>query len=138
MATALLPPHGNTDQKDALPLWQQRIRELANDVRIWSEAEGWHVGEEAIILTEHQVGSYSVPRLKIDLPVYGLYLQPVGRFVMGAQGRVDLYGYPSMDRVMLLYKGDQWVVVPELGPTWPLPWNAGTFVDLAERLTTGP
>jgi hypothetical protein len=138
MTTEVLDASGRLDRDHVLRQWQGLVRSLASDVRSWSESHGWRVDEKSLTLTEEQLGSYDVPMLIIQLPDRPVFLEPVARLVMGAQGRVDLYSYPSMDRVMLLHNGREWVVRPELGPTWPLPWGQDTFVDLVERLSAGP
>jgi hypothetical protein len=103
-------------------------------VREWAAGEGWEVTEKVHAVTDGRLGTYDVSLLIIQLPKYAVFLEPVARDVMGAQGRVDLYAYPSLDRVMLLHKNGEWVIRPELGPTWPLPWGRETFVDLVRRL----
>lgn len=134
MSTELINAERPVDWADSRRQWQKLVRGLARDVRAWSEARGWRVEDKPHTVTEEGLGSYEVPMLVIQLTDQPLFLEPVGRSVMGAQGRVDLYSYPSMDRVMLLHDGKSWIVRPELGPTWPLPWNQDTFIDLAERL----
>jgi hypothetical protein len=135
MSTELLQPDAAVDWDEVRRAWQRLVRSLADDVRAWAEERQWRVSEKRLNLTEERLGSYDVPSLVIQVPQQPIFLEPVARVVMGAQGRVDLYSYPSMDRVMLLHNGSQWIIRPELGPTWPLPWSRDTFVDLVERLT---
>jgi hypothetical protein len=137
MSPELLKQDDAVDWNEVLRQWQNLVTSLAGDVRAWSEARGWRVDEKPLTLVEEHLGSYDVPFLVIQLrqPVF---LEPVARFVMGAHGRVDLYSYPSMDRVMLLHNGNEWIIRPELGPIWPLSWSQETFVDLAQRLTADP
>ena len=137
MSTELLRPDADLNRDDLLHQWQTLVNNLASEVRAWSETRGWPVEEKVLTLTEEQFGSYGVPLLVVQLP-RPVFLEPVARFVMGAHGRADLYSYPSMDRVMLLYDGERWVIRPELGPAWPLPWSESTFIDLAERLAADP
>jgi len=135
MSTELLPSDPLLAPQNVASSWQALVRSLADDVSAWSKAQGWGISEKLHKVTEEGLGAYDVPFLVIQLPQQLLFLEPVARLVMGAQGRVDLYSYPSMDRVMLLYNGKEWIIRPELGPTWPLPWNRDTYLDLAQRLT---
>jgi len=67
-------------------------------------------------------------------------LEPIARGTVGAQGRVDLYAWPSLFRVMLLHKPRgkdrplEWVVRTESGLDWPQAWSRETFLTLADGL----
>lgn len=82
---------------------------LADDVQTWADQEasarGWRVEREEKELAEEVVGwAYRVPVVTIHAPQGRLILEPVARGMVGAQGRVDLYAWPSLFRVMLLHK----------------------------------
>ncbi len=130
---------------DSRSNWERHTALLADEVQIWAEQEaagrGWRVEREEIELAEEVVGgAYHVPVLTIYAPQGRLVLEPIARGVLGAQGRVDLYAWPSAFRVMLLHKprskdaGLEWVVRTESGVDWPLPWGRETFLTLAEGL----
>ena len=123
------------ERNAALEEWRHSLGSLLDDVARWSREAGWTVNSEEVHRSEELLGEYSASRLIVELPDGRVVLEPVARVVMGAQGRADLYGYPHLDRVMLLRKDGEWIVRPELGPTWPLPWNRETYLDLAERLS---
>ena len=125
--------------------WERNTALLADDVQAWAEQEaaarGWRVEREQKELSEEVVGgAYQVPVVTVHAPQGRLILEPVARGVLGAQGRVDLYAWPSLFRVMLLHKplgkgrGLKWVVRTESGIDWPQPWNRETFLTLAEGL----
>lgn len=131
---------------DAEPsTWERHTALLADEVQSWAEQEaaarGWRVEREELELAEEVVGgAYHVPVVTIYASQGRLVLEPIARGVMGAQGRVDLYAWPSLFRVMLLHKplgkdaGLNWVVRTESGVDWPLPWGRETFLTLAEGL----
>ena len=130
---------------DSRSNWEQHTAQLADEVQTWAEQEaaawGWRVEREEIELAEEVVGgAYHVPVLTIYASQGRLVLEPIARGVLGAQGRVDLYAWPSLFRVMLLHKplgkdaGLKWVVRTESGVDWPLPWGRETFLTLAEGL----
>ena len=125
--------------------WERNTARLADDVQAWAEQEaaalGWRVEREGKELSEEVVGgAYQVPVVTIYAPQGRLILEPVARGLLGAQGRVDLYAWPSLFRVMLLHKplgkghGLMWVVRTESGINWPQPWGRETFLTLAEGL----
>lgn len=126
------------DRESILAEWRTSVAALARDVRQWSEAEGWTVEEELQSITEDELGNYDLPKLTIHAGEERVVLEPVARFVLGAERRVDLYSWPTFERVMLLRHDTAWIVRPELGPTWPLPWGRDTFVDLVKRLPADP
>ncbi len=130
---------------DSRSNWERHTAQLAEEVQTWAAQEagarGWRVEREEIEHAEEVVGgTYHVPVLTIHAPQGRLVLEPIARGVMGAQGRVDLYAWPSLFRVMLLHKprgkdaGLEWVVRTESGVDWPLPWGRETFLTLAEGL----
>lgn len=125
--------------------WERNTALLADEVQAWTEQEalvrGWRVEREQKELAEEVVGgTYRVPVVTIHAPQGRLILEPVARGVLGAQGRVDLYAWPSLFRVILLHKpvgkdrGLVWVVRTESGLDWPQPWGRETFLTLAEGL----
>jgi hypothetical protein len=117
--------------------WQETVEKLVNDVRSWAETQRWKATLTEHELREEDLGTYTVPGLQITTPRGQLVLEPIARVVIGAQGRVDFYAWPSLYRVMLLRKTDgsgAWVVRTDFGPRWPNPWGQSTFVELAEGL----
>lgn len=125
--------------------WEHDTALLADEVQAWAAQEaaarGWRVEREQKELAEEVVGgAYQVPVVTIHAAQGRLILEPVARGVLGAQGRVDLYAWPSLFRVMLLHKplgkdrGLAWVVRTESGIDWPQPWGRETFLTLAEGL----
>ena len=108
-------------------------RRLADDVQSWATQEaarGWRVETEERELAEEVVGgAYRVPVVTIHAPQGRLIMEPIARGTVGAQGRVDLYAWPSLYRVMLLHKPHnheyEWVVRTESGLDWPQPPGTG-------------
>lgn len=112
--------------------WERNTALLADEVQARAgqeaAARGWRVERERKELAEEVVdGAYRVPVVTIHAAQGRLTLEPVARGVLGAQGRVDLYAWPSLFRVMLLHKplgrghGLKWVVRTESGIDWPQP-----------------
>jgi hypothetical protein len=119
--------------------WLQAVDVVVQEVRSWAERKGWTVTEERREVREERLGTYHVSVLQIDTPRGRVILEPIARDVLGAEGRVDLYAWPTLYRVMLLRRADMsWVVRTESGINWPQPWEEATFVTLAEGLLGEP
>src|SRR5436190_4395925 len=84
--------------------WLGAIDALREQVRGWAEAQGWQVDQSEREVLEEQIGAYKVPVLEIDTPRGQVVLEPKGQDLVGARGRVDLYAWPTLYRVMLLRK----------------------------------
>lgn len=120
--------------------WVQDVTDLAAQVGAWAAAQGWPVVSTSVEVREDAtLGTYTVPKLEIETPEGQIVLEAVARGVLGADGRVDLYAWPSHFRVMLLRRTHRnapitWVIRTESGLDWPKPWAAQTFVEIAGGL----
>jgi hypothetical protein len=118
--------------------WLQAIEGLRDQVRGWAEEHGWSVTQTEEEIAEEDLGTYKVPVLEIATPEGEVFLAPRGQDLLGGGGRVDLYAYPTMFRVMLLRKNEpNWVILTDSGIRWPHPWSETTFVELTEGLIAG-
>jgi hypothetical protein len=119
--------------------WVEQVTTLVRQAEEWAiaakDAHGWTVERETQEIEEEVVGgAYTVPGLRLNAGGDELRLEPIARGVLHADGRVDLYAWPSLFRVMLLRKNDKWVVRTESGLDWPQVWNQETFLTLADGL----
>ena len=80
--------------------WCQAIAALTSNIRMWSENENWLVTRQDKELTEEHLGTYKVPELTIKTPGGHLTVEPVGRNIVGAEGRVDISVFPSLNRML--------------------------------------
>ena len=153
-----------TEQKNADPShlrekrlqeWRRRVAELYDMVKdIMSEyAQSGKVSittDDDLDLYEELLGHYKVPQMKITLGSLGKYvtLDPVGAYVIGAWGRVDMRG-PNGATVRLVLVDshlksprfrvtDKVVDEPVPQKSNPLPAQAQTEPDPAWRLATLP
>jgi hypothetical protein len=126
------------DRQETLRQWTDAVDQLLAQVSAWGESENWDMHTEEKELREKAVGSYRTRTLALQTPAGRLILEPVAQSVPGAEGRVDLYAWPTLNRVRLLRTGDHWTVRTDSGIDWPHPWNRDTFVELARALTNAP
>jgi hypothetical protein len=91
--------------------WLGRLDALVDEVRGWAQASGWRTRRIDKTLTERRLGAYQVPVLLMEKDAVEVVLNPVARFVPGADGAVDLYVAPAYDDIASLYfERDHWVV----------------------------
>jgi hypothetical protein len=110
MATGEARP-GISDPEAVKAEWLDRLNALVGDVEGWARASGWRTRRIAKTVNERRLGTYRVPVLLMEKDTIESVLNPVARFVPGADGAVDLYVAPAYDDVASLYfEGDHWVV----------------------------
>lgn len=119
--------------------WVEQVTDLVRQVEEWAtgaqDTRQWTVERETHAIEEEVVGgAYVVPGLRVSAGDDELRLEPVARGVLHADGRVDLYAWPSLFRVMLLRKNGEWIVHTESGLDWPQAWGRETFLTLADGL----
>ncbi len=91
--------------------WLIRLNTLVGEVESWARASGWRTRRIDKTVNERRLGTYRVPVLLMERDTVEVVLNPVARFVPGADGAVDLYAAPAYDDIASLYfEGGQWVV----------------------------
>jgi hypothetical protein len=120
--------------------WAEAVEALVHDVEQWCRDRGWATERSLGDVDEELLGVYQTPVLNIETDKGRLVLEPIARMVVGAEGRVDLYAWPTLFRVMLLYTSGHrtWTVRTDSGIDWPQPWQRDTFYALAEGLLRRP
>jgi len=114
--------------------WVQAVEALAAEVELWARRRGWESVREVQDFHEGRLGPYQAPVLSVRTPHTKLVLEPVGRFAAGCEGRVDLYEWPSFNRLLLKRKDGAWRLHTDAGIPWPSPWSEAAFEELARLL----
>lgn len=86
--------------------WLERLGALATEVKSWVEPDGWHTRLVSKPTRDSVLGRFEVPLLLMERDGVEVALNPVSRFVPGAEGAVDLYVVPAYDEVASLYFAD--------------------------------
>jgi hypothetical protein len=117
--------------------WIALVRSFSKQVADWATEQGWQVAWKSLDRTEDVLGSYEVPMLIIQTQRRAVMIEPVARDVLGAAGRIDLYAYPTLFRVMLLRSAEngKWRIRTDSGIFLDRTWNKQTFVRLVDELT---
>ena len=92
-------------------VWLGRLTKLVDEIKSSAEASGWRTRRIDKTVTEQELGTYKVPVLLMEKDTVEVVLNPVARFVPGAEGAVDMYLAPAYDDIASLYfEGGQWVL----------------------------
>ncbi len=77
--------------------WQNRLRDLFGTIEAWSAANGWRsVGSGSVSMHEDLMRRFDLPAteqptLRLESERGYALFKPKGRWVIGANGRIDLY-----------------------------------------------
>jgi hypothetical protein len=111
--------------------WLGRLGTLVDEVKGWAQASGWRTRRIDKTVTERGLGTYRVPVLLMEKDTIEVVLNPVARFVPGANGAVDLYVAPAYDDIASLYlEGDHWVLHYAYRPD---PMATGSVIEIEPR-----
>jgi hypothetical protein len=115
-------------------VWLLELDAIMEQAEEWSRRQGWAVRRDAKPITEPAFGTYTAPVLLIHTPQGRLILDPIGRDIVGAEGRIDLCVMPSYDPLPLV-KGDQgWEFWSPKWQSLGRSWNESDFVAVAQQL----
>lgn len=119
--------------------WLAWVNRIVKDVEAWAHARQWATHRDVKEIEEEPFGRYEAPFLRVRTPNGEVYVDPVALRIMGGgDGRVDLQGWPSLRRVLLIRKDEGIELLGESGALLQKldrPWSADTFVALARELT---
>lgn len=117
--------------------WLGNLQDLDVKVRGWLAeyaAEGdIEVSTEDVLLNEERVGYYKAPQVKIRVGSNWVKLKPIGTFLIGAYGRVDMEGPRGICRLILVPAN---ATGPKILFNTPLPPEQP--VELAWKITSPP
>ena len=114
--------------------WRKIVEALFARIRPWciSLPGGSYVTDKSGWVEEERSGGYEVSELIVTSGGAGMIITPVGAWILGADGRVDING-PGDRRVLhYLRATDSWYHVPNDGPYRELPLTEMLFRELAE------
>jgi hypothetical protein len=114
--------------------WLAEVESRLAEVEGWAKARGWQTRRFEREVTEDLLGAYTAPALEIEIerPQGRIVMEPVGRNVLGATGRIDLYVWPALFRVKLLRSArtGEWLVRTDSGVNLPGGWSEAAFLAL--------
>ncbi len=126
--------HKPVRKNNQLQAWTKRVQKLVDEITAWSRAEGWQIQQGTKTLKERSIGAYNVPTLQVHLSGGDLLINPIALDVIGADGRVDIEAFPTLNRVKLLGKRGQWRVITDSNVPLTDTWGPEMFAYLAKHL----
>lgn len=117
--------------------WLVKLRDLTDSIKSWAEQRHWFVDEQEKTIEEDRIGQYTVPTLFIQAPSGKIHVEPIGCDIIGAQGRVDIESFPTLNRLLLILVKGNWKIKTDSGIDWPERWSEQSFVNLVNTLTSG-
>jgi hypothetical protein len=114
--------------------WIERVEALINQVDGWATAQGWATARTTKNVTERLLGEYMIPLLRVRLPGGEVHVIPVGLHVIGADGRIDIEAFPTLNRVKLIGRDKEWQIYTDSNVPLRQPWSSETFAQLARDL----
>lgn len=95
--------------------WLTKLAELGKSVDGWLSAYrqmGIRTATKTVSVTEEQTGTYQAPQVEITVGPAVVKLKPIGTFLIGAWGRVDMEGPRGVCRFILVPKKARTVLFP--------------------------
>ncbi|RVU15335.1 hypothetical protein [Methylobacterium oryzihabitans] len=116
-----------SDRPQIIARWQSDVAALYDEIHGWLldyERDGYlTVSTQEIHLREEPLGLYTLDAMLIHVDDLAVRLQPAGRYVLGATGRIDMFrqGRSARDERVLLVRqatpeGERWMLRPPAGP----------------------
>lgn len=128
------PPRKPVDDWEAKrDEWVAAIEGLFAEVEAWARKEEWLVQRTRKTVDEDRLGSYEVPVLTLQTPTGPVILDPIARYIIGAEGRVDLCAFPSFESAIIVRTDGHWRFA-SVPPSADRPWSKEAFLEIALRL----
>jgi hypothetical protein len=83
--------------------WMGHLTQLVDAVEGWVRELDWSTRRIEKKMEDSVLGSYEAPVLLMQRETTRVLLEPIARFVPGADGVVDLYWMPAYDDIASLY-----------------------------------
>jgi hypothetical protein len=115
--------------------WLAEIGRFMTEVEQWAERHGWATLRDDRTVTEDELGTYQVPVLLVHTMKGRLLLTPEARYLLDADGLIELSVYPSFETsVQIVKTSDGWRLKypdrEELGE----PWSEDSFARTVKAL----
>lgn len=118
--------------------WLSTLTDLLGKIKEWvseAEREGLiQVVDQPKDLSEELLGSYRAPSLALRTDRSTVKIEPVGRYIIGAQGRVDMRSARGSYMLIHLSPEKGWMCVKEKKQREYLPLTESLFAELLKEL----
>jgi hypothetical protein len=145
MGTRKKADRGVDDSAALRDEWLKVLANLTTKVKTWAEESNWSTRRIAKKMKDSRLGVYEAPALLMQKETVRVLLDPVARFVPGADGVVDLYLMPAYDDIASLYLVDgEWQLhyvfsgtptVPTIREAKPCPLSRDTIGKVLDEMS---
>ncbi len=118
--------------------WIAEVNRLASDVEKWANDNEWSVRRETKDVIEDELGKYHLPVLTIQASRGRVYFNPIARYLVGADGRIEMHASPSFAQVVLLKVGGTWHFMNEDLIDLKKTWSEQSFRQIVADLLSRP
>jgi len=108
--------------------WLDALAQLVQEAETWARKQDWATRRDTKQVTDKFLGVYEAPRLLIHTLDGRLLLEPVARYVTGANGLVELCALPSYDAVRITRADDGWDLHADAPHESVRKWSEEAFV----------
>ncbi len=115
--------------------WINVVDQLIEQIKEWSDDKSWLSEKNEKTIREENIGQYPASCLIVKTPQGILSIDPVGRDIIGADGRVDIISFPSFNRMLLVRIDNNWIIKTDSKIRWPSPWGKDAFYQIVDSLT---
>ena len=138
MSPSTVPQQPATNGAVERDAWLQEVETVLRQAEEWSKRRDWATRRDTKTISEPPFGTYQVPVLLIHTPQDRLLLDPIARFVSGAEGRIDFCVYPSFDGIMLIKTDGGWQFGSLERQDWNRPWSETALEQVGRQMLEMP
>jgi hypothetical protein len=136
MSVPTLPKKPVENWEQVRDEWVEAVEKLITEAEGWARRREWTTKRDAKRVEEDRLGPYTVPRLLVHAVFGRFVLDPVCRFVPGAEGLVDFYVMPSWDSLTIVRDRGLWYLHLDHGDRVERrPWTEEVFAETVHRLS---
>ncbi len=115
--------------------WVGTVERFMSEAESWAKKHDWGTRRETKRIVEDRLGPYEVPRLLVHGTFGRVLLDPVARFVVGADGLIDFFAIPSYEGKIVVLSQGEWSLLHDRDAEGQRsPWSDSVFVESALHL----
>jgi hypothetical protein len=118
-------------------VWRKPLDDLFSSIRQWSQGlPGAYIQEEPMTYRDGN-GMFEASRLLVTSEGHTMQVEPVGSWVVGADGLVNLNGLGGPLTLLYSQKDGGWSYIPKTIPAQSIPLSRELFLELAAECLHG-
>ena len=126
-----------TDSLVRTGVWRKPLDDLFSSIREWSQGlPGAYIQEEPMTYRDGN-GMFEASRLLVTSEGLTMQVEPVGSWVVGADGLVNLNGLGGPYMLLYSQRDGGWFYLPDTTPAQTVPLTQELYLQLAEACLHG-